>query len=65
MLFTFATNLSYTIFLTTSFFTTLLSLLKSAGIGTNLSMSNLPTSAFNQAKLAFSAKLEVSTCEKF
>ena len=37
MLFTFSTNLSYTVFLTTSFFTTSLSLLKSTGTGTNLS----------------------------
>ena len=35
ILFTFATNLSYTVFLTTSFFTTSLSLLKSTGTGTN------------------------------
>ena len=33
----------YTSFLTTSFFTTLLSLLKSTGTGTNLSTSNLST----------------------
>ena len=36
VLFTFATSLLYTDFLTTSFFTTSLSLLKSAGTGTNL-----------------------------
>ena len=47
------------------FFTTLLSLLKSAGIGTNLSMSNLSTSVFKPAKFVFKAKLEVSTCETF
>ena len=62
---TFATNLLYTVFLITSFFTTSLNLLKSAGIGTNLSMSNLSTSVFRLAKLVFSAKLEVSTCEIF
>ena len=61
----FATNLLYTVFLTTSFFTTLLNLLKSAGIGTNLSMSNLSTSLFKLAKLFFNAKLDVSTCEIF
>ena len=38
MLFTLATNLSYTFFLTTSFFTTLLSLAKSLGTGVNLSI---------------------------
>ena len=36
MLFTFADNLSYTAFLTTSFLTTLLNLLKSTGTGANL-----------------------------
>ena len=41
MLFTLATNLSYTLFLTTSFFTTLLSLAKSLGTAVNLSISNL------------------------
>ena len=55
MLFTFATNLSYTVFLTTSFFTTSLSLLKSTGAGANLSISSLSTSVFK-----LSAKLEVS-----
>ena len=34
ILFIFATNLSYAVFLTTSFFTTSLSLLKSTGTGT-------------------------------
>ena len=62
---TFTTNLLYTVFLTTSFFTTLLNLLKSAGIGTNLSISNLSTSVFKLDKLVFNAKLEVSTCEIF
>ena len=60
---TFATNLSYTVFLTTSFFTTLLSLLKSVGRCANLSISNISTSVFKLAKFAFNAKLEVSTCE--
>ena len=46
ILFTFATNLLYTVFLTTQFFTTSLNLLKSTGIGTNLSWSNLSTSVF-------------------
>ena len=65
ILFTLATNLSYTVFLTTSFFTTSLSLLKSTGTGANLSMSNLSTLVFKLAKFVFSAKLEVSTCEIF
>ena len=60
MLFTFATNLSYTVFLTTSFFTTSLSLLKSTGTRTNFSISSLSTSVFKLAKFDFSAKLEVS-----
>ena len=40
MLFTLAINLSYSVFLTTSFFTTLLSLAKSLGTGVNLSISS-------------------------
>ena len=43
MLFTFATNLSYKVFLTTSFFTASLRLLKSTGTGTNFSMPKLST----------------------
>ena len=43
ILFTLVTNLSYAVFLTTSFFTTSLSLLKLTGIGINLSISNLST----------------------
>ena len=65
MLFTLATNLSYSVFLTTSFFTTSLSLLKSTGTGTNLSISNLSTSVFKLAKFVFNTKLDVSTCEIF
>ena len=64
ILFTFAANLSYTVFLTT-FFTTSLSLLKSTGTGANLSMSNLSTSVFKLAKFVFNAKLEVSTSVMF
>ena len=60
ILFTFVSNLLYTVFLTTSFFTTSLSLLKSTGIVINLSISNLSTSVFKLAKFDFSAKLEVS-----
>ena len=65
MLFTFASNLSKTAFLTTSFFTTWLNLLKSTGTGANLSISSLSTSVFRLAKCVFSAKLEVSTCVAF
>ena len=42
---------SYSVFLTTSFFTTLLSLLKSTGTGANLSISNLSTLLFKLLKL--------------
>ena len=59
------TNLSYTVFLTTSFFTTSLNLLKSTGTGTNLSIPNLSTSVFKPPKFDFNAKLEVSTSEIF
>ena len=62
-LFTLLTNLSYSVFLTTSLLTALLNLLKSAGTGANLSTSNLSTSFFKLAKFVFNAKLEVSTCE--
>ena len=61
ILFTFSTNLSYTVFLTKSVFTTPITLLKSEGTGTNLSMSNISTSAFKLIKFVFNAKLEVST----
>ena len=54
---TLATNLSYAVFLTTSFFTTLLSLLKSTGTVANLSTSNLSASLFKLAKFVFNAKL--------
>ena len=59
ILFSFANSLSYTVSLTTSFFTTSLNLLKSTGTGANLSMSNLSTLVFRLAKFVFSAKLEV------
>ena len=62
---TFATNLSYSVFLKTSFVTTLLNLLTSSGRGFNLSMPNLSTSVFKLAKFFFDAKLKVSTCERF
>ena len=65
ILFAFATSLSYTVFLTTSFFNTSLILLKSTGTGANLQMSHLSTSVFKLAKYVFSAKLEVSICVAF
>ena len=65
MLFTLATNLSYTVFLTTSFFTTLLSFAKSLGTGVNLSISSLSTSVFKLPKFDFSAKLLTSVCDIF
>ena len=65
ILFTLATNLSYTVFLTTLFLTTWLNLLKSTGTGTNLSMSNLYNSVFILAQFGFNAKLEVSMYEIF
>ena len=57
MLFNLATNMSYTVFLTTLFLTTLLSFAKSLGTGVNLSISNLSTSVFKLAIFDFSAKL--------
>ena len=65
ILFTLATTLSYTVFLTTSFFTTSLSLFKSAGTAASLSISNLSTLVFKLAKFDFNAKLEVSICAIF
>ena len=65
ILFTLATNSSYVVFLTTSFFTALLSLVKSVETGTFLSMCNLSTSAFKLAKFVFNAKIEVSACVTF
>ena len=65
ILFTLVTNLSCTVFLTTSFFTTLISLLKSIGTVTDVSISNLSASVFKLAKFDFSAKLEVTTWDIF
>ena len=59
ILFTLATNLSHTAFLATSFFTTLLSLLKSTGTGTNFSLQNLYISAFKLAKSDLEASLDL------
>ena len=65
ILFTLVSYLSYTVFLTTSFLATSLSLLKSTGTCSNLLISNLWTSVFKQAKFDFNAKPEVSTGEIF
>ena len=62
MLSTLAANLSYTVFLTTSFFTTLLSLAKSSGTVLIYQYLNL---VFRLAKFDFSAKLLASTCDIF
>ena len=51
MLFTLVTSLSCKVFLTVSFFTISLSLLKSTGTGANLSISNISTSVFELAKM--------------
>ena len=59
-LFTFVANLLYTVFLTTSLFTTRPNLLKSPGIFFNLSTFILSTSVYKLPKFDFSAKLEVS-----
>ena len=65
MLFTFSTNLLYTVFLKTSLFTTSLSLLRSTGTGAHLSIFSLSTSVLKLAKFDFSAKLLTSTCVTF
>ena len=65
VLLTFAANLSYTVFLTTSYFTTSFNLPRSTGTDPNLSLSNVSTSVFRLAKFVFSAKFEISTCVTF
>ena len=65
MLTTFQTNLLYSVFLETLFFTALLNLAKSLGTGVNLSISNLSTSVFKLPRFAFDAKLLTSTCVTF
>ena len=62
---TFVTNLLYSIFLRTSFFTTLLNLAKSLGTGVNFGRSNLSTSVLKLARFGFGAKLLTSTCVTF
>ena len=65
MLSSFVTNLLYSVFLTTSFVTASENLLKSTGMATSLSISNLSTSVFKLAKFDFSAKLLTRTCDTF
>ena len=60
ILFTIATNLSYTVFLINLFLTILLSLLKSTETAFNLPTYILSVSAFKIAKFDFNAKLEES-----
>ena len=65
MFYNFVTTLSNSVFLTTSFFITLLSLAKSLATGANLLICSLSTSVFKLAKFNFSAKLLTSTCDTF
>ena len=62
---TFVTNLFYSVFSRTSFFTTLLNLAKSLGTGFNFAMSNLSTSVFILGRFVFDAKLLTSTSVTF
>ena len=57
----FLTNSSYKIILTTSFFTTQLTLLKPTGVVSSLPMPNLLISDFKLAKSIFLSKFDVST----
>ena len=61
MLSTCATNISFSAFLTTSVFTTSLSLLKSTGTDANLPKSSLSTFVLKLAIFDISAKLLAST----
>ena len=56
---------SYTMFVTTSFFTASLRLLKSTRVVSNLSISNVSISDFNLAKSTFSENFDVSTPTAF
>ena len=60
ILITFAFNLSYTVFLTTSLFTIFLSFLKLTGTIFHLPISILSIPDFNLAKFDFNATLHVS-----
>ena len=65
ILFTLASNLSCTVFLTTLFFTAALSLLKSTGTVTNWSIPNLSTSVFKLPQSYFAVSLDVSIAVAF
>ena len=62
---TLATNLLYISFLTTSFLTRSLSLLKSTGTGNNLSISTLSTSVFKLAKFLLMQNLKYKHVKYF
>ena len=62
---TFLTNSSYTVFLTTRFFTTLVSLLKSKGVVFNSSISNLSKPDLKPAKSVFLTNPDESTVVAF
>ena len=62
---TFLTSSSYTVFLTTSFSTTLFSLLKSARVVSKLPISDLSISYFKLAKSTFLANSNISTPAAF
>ena len=60
IVFTFVSSILYTVFLTTSFFTALLRLLRSIWTVFSLSTSILSTSVFNLPKSDFTSRLDVS-----
>ena len=65
ILFTLLTNLLYSVFLITSFFTTLDNLLKSTGTVFSLSVSNVSTSVFKLAKFVFNENSKCSHEQHF
>ena len=65
MALTLVTNLSYTVFLTTSLSTTLLILYRSIGPVFSLPVSILSIKGFKQANFNFAAKLDVSASLAF
>ena len=62
---TFVTNLSYSVFLATSFFTALHNVAKLSGIDFNFATYYLSTTAFKLARFVFDAKLLTSTASHF
>ena len=65
ILFTLLTNLLYSVFLITSFFTTLDNLLKSTGTVFSLPVSNVSTSVFKLAKFVFNENSKCSHEQHF